>query len=64
VIEEAAPGLLGQHAKTIAWDTKASCRIDAFSLQDAFLHTYGSHGDLLAAHGLDLATIAAKLGLA
>jgi transketolase len=63
VIEEAAPYLLGQRVKAIAWDTKAPCRIDAFSLQDAFVHTHGSHGELLAAHGLDLATIAGKLGL-
>jgi transketolase len=64
VIEEAAPYLLGQRVKAIAWDVKAACRIDAFSLQDAFIHTYGSHAELLAAHGLDLTTLAAKLGLA
>jgi transketolase len=64
VIEEAAPYLLGQRVKAIAWDTKAACRVDAFSLQDAFIHAYGSHAELLAAHGLDLASIAAKLGLA
>ena len=65
VIEETAPyGGLGPRVKAIAWDVKASCRLDTFSLQDAFIHTYGSHGELLAAHGLDLATIAARVGLA
>ncbi len=64
VIEEAAPYLLGTRVKTLAWDTKAQCQIDAFSLQDAFIHTYGSPPELLAAHGLDIGAITAKLGLA
>ena len=63
VIEELAPYGLGPRVKAIAWDTKASCRIDTFSLQDAFIHSYGSQPELLAAHGLDLDTIARKLGL-
>jgi transketolase len=53
VIEEHAPqGGLAAQTKQIAWDITAECRLDTFSLQDAFIHNYGSHDDLLAAHGL------------
>jgi len=65
VIEEHAPqGGLASRAKQIAWDTRASCRLDTFTLQDAFIHNYGSHDDLLAAHGLDLSAISARVGAA
>jgi transketolase len=64
VIEETAPhGGLGPRIKELAWDTKAPCQIDAFALQDAFIHGYGSHAEILAAHGLSLGAIAAKVGL-
>jgi transketolase len=64
VIEEMAPhGGLGARVKGIAWDCRASCRLDAFALKDAFIHNYGSHADLQAAHGLDLKTISLQLGL-
>ncbi len=53
VIEESAPsGSLGLRVKQLAWDSDADCRVDTFSLQDAFIHCYGSHQDLLAAHRL------------
>jgi transketolase len=53
VMEEHAPqGGLAAQTKQIAWDVRAECRLDTFSLQDAFIHNYGSHDDLLAAHGL------------
>jgi hypothetical protein len=32
-------------------------------LQDKFIHNYGSQDQLHAAHGLDLPTIAGRLGL-
>jgi transketolase len=32
-------------------------------LQDAFIHNYGSHDDLLASHGLSVGKILAQLGL-
>ena len=58
VIEEHAPqGGLAAQAKQIAWDVRATCRLDTFTLQDAFIHNYGSHDDLLAAHGLSPARI-------
>jgi transketolase len=53
VIEECAPnGGLAMRVKELAWEVQAQCRIDAFTLQDEFIHCYGSHDDLLAAHGL------------
>ena len=48
VIEEHAPqGGLAPRTKQIAWDIQARCRLDTFTLQDAFIHNYGSHDDLL-----------------
>lgn len=65
VIEEHAPqGGLAPQTKQVAWDSRATCRLDTFTLQDAFIHNYGSHDDLLAAHGLDLGLISAKVGAA
>lgn len=65
VIEECVPrGGLAGLVKEIAWDCRAVCGLDTFTLQDEFIHNYGSHNDLLAAHGLDLSTISVKLGLA
>jgi transketolase len=62
VIEEHAPqGGLAPQTKQIAWDTKATCRLDTFTLQDAFIHNYGSHDDLLAAHGLSADRILAAV---
>ena len=53
VIEEHAPqGGLAPQTKQLAWDSKATCRLDTFTLQDEFIHNYGSHDDLLASHGL------------
>lgn len=65
VIEEMVPhGSLAGQVKEVAWDCRAACRLDTFTLQDKFIHNYGSHNDLLAAHGLDLASISANLRLA
>lgn len=64
VIEEHAPqGGLAAQTKQIAWDSRASCELKTFTLQDEFIHNYGSHDDLLAAHGLDVAKISQQLGL-
>lgn len=63
VIEEHAPqGGLAPQVKQIAWDVRASCRLDTFTLQDAFIHNYGSTNDLLAAHGLSPERILAAIG--
>lgn len=65
VIEEMAPyGGLGPRVKALAWDARANCRLDAFSLKDEFIHVYGSHGDLLAAHGLSIDALTRAVGLA
>jgi transketolase len=63
VIEENVPsGGLAPQTKEIAWDSGAKCRLDTFTLQDKFIHNYGSHDDLLAAHGLSVAQIARRIG--
>lgn len=55
VIEEHVPhGGLGSRIKEIAWDSKARCRFEAFSLKDEFIHCYGTHDELLSAHGLSV----------
>jgi transketolase len=64
-IEEMAPyGGLGPRLKALAWDVQAKCRLDTFALKDDFIHVYGSHADLLSAHGLALDEIARKTGAA
>jgi transketolase len=64
VIEECVPrgGLAGQ-VKEIAWDQRADCRLDTFTLQDDFIHCYGSHQDLLTQHGLSVDAISRRLEL-
>jgi transketolase len=64
VIEENVPqGGLAAQVKQIAWDIQATCRLDTFTLQDRFIHNYGSHEDLLASHGLSVAAISRHVGL-
>jgi len=54
VLEEHAPqGGLASQVKQLAWDTKASCDLRTYTLKDEFIHCYGTHADLLRAHGLD-----------
>jgi transketolase len=53
---------LGAQVKEIAWDMKADCHLKTFSLQDAFIHNYGSRDDLLAAHGLTAQNILEEIG--
>jgi transketolase len=53
VIEEGVPhGGLASRVQEIAWETKAPCKLKCFTLKDEFIHCYGSHDDLLAAHGI------------
>jgi transketolase len=62
VVEEHAPqGGLAAQTKQIAWDTQAKCRLDTFSLQDAFIHNYGSWEDLLDAHGISVKKILSRV---
>jgi transketolase len=65
VIEECAPnGSLAMRVRELASIAAATCRLDTFTLQDAFIHCYGSHDDILDAHGLATANVCARLGLA
>ncbi len=58
VIEEHSQiGGLAMHTKQIAWESKAPCKLHTFSLKDEFIHCYGSHDELLKAHGLDAKTV-------
>jgi transketolase len=58
VIEEHSErGGLGGQVKQLAWDCKATCDLHTFSLKDEFIHEFGSHADLLAAHGLSTGAI-------
>jgi transketolase len=64
VIEECAPnGSLSMQVKALAWETVARSKLVTFTLQDEFIHCYGSHEELLAEHGLSAAKICARLGL-
>jgi transketolase len=64
VIEECAPnGSLSMRIKELAWSAGARCRLDTFTLKDAFIHCYGTHDDILDAHGLAVAEIAGRVGL-
>jgi transketolase len=53
VLEEHVPhGGLASRVKEVAWDMGATCKLQAVSLKDEFIHFYGSHAELLAEHGL------------
>lgn len=63
VMEEHAPqGGLASHTKQIAWDSQATCRLHTFTLKDEFIHCYGSHDDLRAAHGLSVGHVLDAVG--
>jgi transketolase len=58
VLEEMVPhGGLADAVKVIAHESGLTCKIDCFSLKDEFIHCYGKHEDVLAAHGLALPVI-------
>jgi transketolase len=59
VIEEHSPqGGLGVQVKALAYESGARCRLQTFSLQDEFIHAFGSHAYLLGEHGLSVERIA------
>ncbi len=63
VLEEMVPqGGLGDAVKALAWESGAKCRIECLSLKHEFVHTYGSHEQLLAAHGISVQEIVRRLG--
>lgn len=62
VLEEHVPhGGLGSRVKEIAWDVKAECSLKTYSLKDEFIHTYGTHDELLRAHGISTDVICQDL---
>ena len=63
VMEEHAPqGGLASQVKQLAWDVGADCDLRTFTLNDEFIHCYGSHADLLSAHGLSTARVLREIG--
>lgn len=65
ILEEMVPrGGLADAIRIAAWEQGSSCQIDSFSLKDEFIHCYGSHEDILAAHGLALPEIISRLKIA
>ena len=55
VLEEMVPqGGLTDQVKAIAWESGVHCALRAITLKDEFLHVYGTHGDVLKAHGVTL----------
>ena len=64
MIEECAPnGSLAMQTRDLANRVGATCRLETFTLQVTFIHCYGSHDDILDAHGLGVADISARLSL-
>lgn len=63
VLEEMVPsGGLADAVKGIAWEAGVRCKLECLSLKDEFLHVYGGHADVLAAHGISTSEIAKRLG--
>lgn len=62
VEEHSEHGGLGAWARQIAWETKASAKLLSVGLRDAFIHAFGSHADLLAAHGVTVERIVEEVG--
>jgi transketolase len=55
IVEEMVPtGGLTAEIKSLAFDNQLKCKIKSLTLQDKFLHVYGSHADLLEAHGISV----------
>jgi transketolase len=61
VEEHSARGGLAAEVKQVAWDCRASCDLATFSLQDEFIHVFGSQADLWAAHGITADAVFAAL---
>ena len=54
-------GGLGMQVQARAQEVGAATHITALHLADAFLHTYGSRTDLLAAHGITIESVASAI---
>jgi transketolase len=54
VIEECVPRALGMEVQSLAFRIGYRGAVRTFSLRDEFIHCYGSHAEVLQAHGLSL----------
>tara|TARA_B110000444_G_C18842732_1_gene599914 strand:+ start:2243 stop:3160 length:918 start_codon:yes stop_codon:yes gene_type:complete len=55
ILEEHVPhGGLSSRVKEISSDIDANTKIQSYTLQDKFIHFYGSHKELLSKHGLNV----------
>lgn len=54
VEENSIQGSIGTKLKAFAFEHKSECEMYHYSLQDAFIHCYGNHDDILFAHGINL----------
>ena len=62
VIEEHSErGGLAVMVKALAFDAGARCEVATFSLRDEFIHAYGTHADLLSAHGITVHNIVTRV---
>jgi transketolase len=61
VIEECAPRALGLEVEALAKRIGYSGSIETFALQDEFIHCYGTHADILAAHGLSVGVLITQI---
>jgi len=57
VEEHSSRACLGSQVKEVAWNRKATCNILNWSLQDEFIHEFGSQLDVWRAHGLSAENI-------
>jgi transketolase len=64
VLEEMVPhGGLADAVRVAAWECGAHCKISCLTLKDEFIHCYGKHEDILAAHGLSSEVLFKKIVL-
>jgi transketolase len=61
LIEESAPRALGLELQAMAFVAGYRGKLEVFALKDEFIHCYGTHADILAAHGLSAGGIMKRL---
>ena len=65
VLEEMIPqGGLADAVKVIAWESGVRCQVRPLTLKHEFIHIYGKHEELLAAHGISFQELVRHLGAA
>jgi len=63
VIEESAPRALGLEIEALAFRMRYQGKLKTLALRDEFIHCYGSHDDILSAHGLSLTNVLERIGM-